>query len=64
MGLAGLLAEYGFRVVAGEEGKTHYATYNPTGKAFCGKEVLKVQQITLTVALETPERAVVGAVVK
>jgi hypothetical protein len=61
MGLAGLLAEHGLRVVAGEE-KTE-KKYELIQRASASRpgvaEVFKVKQITLTVALEIPEEAVV-----
>jgi hypothetical protein len=61
MGLAGLLAEHGFRVVAGEEktgGKYELIQREDNPRPGAAR-VFKVQQITLTVTLEIPERAVV-----
>jgi hypothetical protein len=61
MGLAGLLAEHGFRVVAGEEkGERVLELIQRQDRPKPSPaRVFKVQQITLTVALETPEEAVV-----
>jgi hypothetical protein len=63
MGLAGLLAEHGFRVVAGEE-KTgergELELIQREDRLLPGPaRVFKVKQITLTVALEIPEKVVV-----
>jgi hypothetical protein len=61
MGLAGLLAEHGFRVVAGGE-KTDgrgELIQRPDKDRPGVARVFKVKQITLTGALETPEEAVV-----
>jgi hypothetical protein len=61
MGLAALLAEHGFRVVAGEERtKERGELIQREDKTRPGvARVFKVKQITLTVALEIPEKAVV-----
>jgi hypothetical protein len=61
MGLAALLAEHGFRVVAGGE-KTDgrgELIQRPDKDRPSVARVFKVKQITLTVSLETPEEAVV-----
>jgi hypothetical protein len=59
MGLVGLLAEHGLRVVAWEEkAEKNYELIQRAGASRLGTaEVFKVKQITLTVTLEIPEEA-------
>jgi hypothetical protein len=61
MGLAGLLAEHGFRVVAGEErtGEKWELVQRQSEPRPGPAKVFKVRQIALTVSLEIPEEAVV-----